>query len=128
MSAKPESTFIRGVHRHLPKTLYRLKNNNTYVGGIADCWYSGTRADLWVEYKFLPKIAKNNVAALSELQTQWLKSRHIEGRNVAVIVGSPQGGVILCNLEWEKPISSEKFHTELKSRSELATWIQSQVS
>ena len=73
MSRKPETTFIASVHKHLPKDLYRLKNNNPFAGGIADVWYSGMKADLWVEYKFVARVPKTGLAAdLGELQKVWL--------------------------------------------------------
>jgi hypothetical protein len=127
MSAKPETTFTSSVHKHTPKSLYRMKNNNSYTGGIPDCWYSGKKADLWVEYKFVPKLPAELTPALTALQAQWLKERFTEGRNVAVIVGSPDGGVILRNLEWNNTISRTEFLRKLKSRAELAAWICQEV-
>ena len=59
MAAKPETTFYTSVHRHLPSTdlLHREKMSNPYRGGTFDHWYSGKKADLWIEWKFvvLPK-------------------------------------------------------------------------
>lgn len=127
MSAKPETTFTAAVHRHLPKTLHRVKNHNSFTGGIPDCWYSGHKSDLWVEYKFVPKLPEQFTPALTALQSQWLKARHAEGRNVAVIVGAPEGGVILRNLEWGNSMSRTDFLRKLKSRAELAAWICQEV-
>jgi hypothetical protein len=57
VSSKPETTFIQSIHRHLPKEVYREKMANPYRGGTPDVWYSGYKSDLWVEYKFIPKLA-----------------------------------------------------------------------
>ena len=131
MSHGPETTFIGSVHRHLPVGLYRMKNHNQYNGGIADCWYSGKR-DLWVEYKFLqvPKrddteilLAYPNKKMLSPLQQDWLRERHLEGRNVAVIVGCKEGGAIFLNLEWEVKLTAKQFRERLVSRKDVAAWI-----
>lgn len=128
MSTKPESTFIAGVHRHLPKHIYAMKNNNPYVGGIADCWYSA-RKDMWIEYKFIPKIpVRADIRPdCSALQLEWLKRRYEEGRNVAVIVGCPDGGVIFPDRSWENSISRDEFIRSVKPRADLAKWISMQT-
>jgi hypothetical protein len=100
----PENTWIVGMHKHLPDHLYRMKNHNQYNSGIADVWYSGSCRDLWVEYKFVEVPKRDDtivVPGLSRLQAAWLASRASEGRNVAVIVGCKEGGVILHSSQWE---------------------------
>lgn len=128
MSSKPETTFIRGVHKYLPPQLHFEKMNNPYRSGTADCWYSGVQGDLWVEYKFLPKLAVrvDNKIDLSELQYLWLEGRHREGRNVAVIVGCPDGGIVLRS-PFPREITTPKFQSLLMSRKQLAEWILSQT-
>lgn len=61
---------------------------------------------------------------LSALQEQWLKDRYNEGRNVAVVLGFPGGGVIFRNLEWSK---KGNFPGKAISRKEIARWIASEV-
>lgn len=128
MSSKPESSFIRGVHKHLPKHIHVEKMANPYRGGSADCWYSAAQ-DMWIEYKFIPKIPvrADITADLSALQLDWLKGRYEEGRNVAVIVGCPDGGVIFQNRTWENSISRTEFISRVKPRADLAKWISMQV-
>ena len=126
MAVKPENQFISGVHSHMEKHKpHREKMNNPYSSGTADVWYSGNKADLWIEYKFLPRTPQRGVvtAALSELQKLWLRGRHEEGRNVRVIVGCPSGGVIMRSTEWENPMPVEEFNERIASRKELAGWI-----
>ena len=134
MSKGPENTFIASVHRHLPVDFYSMKNHNEYNGGIADCWYSGTKADLWVEYKYLnlPKMADTLIRltdtikpyALSKLQQQWLWGRSLEGRNVHVIVGCPKGGVIFTHPEvWSEPIAAGRFLQFVVDRKSIAQHI-----
>lgn len=118
---KPENTFIAGVHKYLPATLHREKQHNAYRGGTADVWYSGNARDLWVEYKFLPRVPKPTSIVpigLSALQDQWIRRRQAEGRNVWVIVGCSQGGYILRNLD--APPTAADFLDGLRSRQELA--------
>ena len=131
MSQGPENTFISSVHKHLPAQLYRMKNHNQYNGGIADVWYSGVR-DLWVEYKFIvvPKrsdtvidLIAGKAPAISYLQQEWLRSRHGEGRNVGVVVGSKDGGVWLPGLAWERTLTAAAFDGLIRSRADLAKLI-----
>lgn len=132
MAVKPETRFTAGVHKHLPPlNIYYMKNNNAYTGGIPDVWYSGVGGDLWVEYKYLPKLPVrvpiDPMKLLSPLQQQWLRNRRMEGRSVAVVIGCPTGGVIFENLEWEASLTTETFTSLIYSKKELADWIVSRV-
>ena len=126
--ATPENTFIQSVHRHLPVSLYRMKNHNQYAGGISDCWYSGPAGDLWIEYKFvvLPKRVNTLIVPnLSALQIDWLNGRSKEGCKVGVIIGCKDGGVWLPGLAWADPLNTAEFCKQIQSRSELAYAIKS---
>lgn len=128
MSAKPETTFIKGVHRHIP-TVYAEKTNNPFRSGTADVWYSGILGDLWIEYKFLPRIPKSTsiLPGLTPRQRKWLNSRFDEGRNVAVVLGTPDGGVIYRDKTWSNPMSQEELLKLLLSKEDIARWIYSEV-
>jgi hypothetical protein len=106
-----------------------MKNNNPYIGGIPDVWYSNETGDLWVEYKYLPSVPKRGSVRinLSALQIQWLKERYAEGRNVAVIVGCPLGGVLFKHLEWEEVVTPQQFAKKLVSKKQLASLIVSNL-
>lgn len=132
MSKGPENTFIASVHRHLPVDLYRMKNHNQYNGGIADVWYSGKKADLWVEYKFItvPKrdetlidLTGGRAPILSPLQQEWLEDRFVEGRSVGVLVGCKAGGVWLPDIDWKLPLTAAEFRASLMTRAALAQMI-----
>lgn len=132
MPAKPETTFTTGVHKYLPREVYRMKNNNPYNSGIPDVWYSADLSDMWVEYKFLPSVPQRGIVdakrvGLSALQSAWLAGRHKEHRNVAVIVGVPGGGVIMRDLEWEVGLSPAEFKARIQPRPALANWIAQQT-
>jgi hypothetical protein len=122
MSRKPESQFISGVHKYIPSRVYRMKNHNAYVGGIADCWYSGRSSDLWVEYKYLPvtKPIALVVPTLSAQQLMWIRKRQEEGRHVWVIVGYKKGGVIFYDIdEMEYGITAKLFIERTLTRKQL---------
>lgn len=133
--ATPENTFIRGVHSFLPKNVYHMKNHNAYVGGVADCWYSGKGGDLWIEYKHIvvPKrmsteisLVKDKNPMLSALQQQWLADRYAEGRRVVVVVGSAQGGVWMSTPDvWGTPMLAGDFLKFACPRKAIAEHIAS---
>lgn len=128
---------MASVNKHLPprSELHREKMANPYRGGTADWWYSGRTTDLWIEAKFIsiPKRPDTLIAIpppgrlLSSLQADWLESRHAEGRNVWVLVGSTPGGVIFPGISWQTPITAAAFREQLQSRKQLADAIRNFV-
>lgn len=129
MAAKPETTFYTSVHKHLPplSQLHREKMANPYRGGTADHWYSGEKADLWIEWKFIKLPARDNTiikVGLSELQHDWLRRRRLENRNVWVVVGCKEGGVVMTRMEWAVPWSTEVFKVNIQSRQSIASAIK----
>lgn len=104
-----------------------MKNHNEYVGGIPDVWYSGTRADLWVEYKYLPIAVPRTrvIPDLSVKQLHWIRCRQREGRNVWTIVGYKPGGVIFTDpADMEHGMEPEEFVARTLGREELAQQIE----
>lgn len=136
MSRKPENQFIAGVHKYMPPEkpgfFYKVKTHNPYESGIPDCWYSGKKGDLWIEYKYLSKLPKRGdtiiVPALSELQLEWVNGRFDEGRDVRVIVGCKYGGVMFREKEWIDGMPNAEFERRMNSRQGLAACIVHQVS
>lgn len=128
MAVKPENTFIKSIHNHL-KTTYCEKTNNPYRSGTADVWYSGNKGDLWVEYKFLPRIPRSLeiLPDLTPRQRRWLNARYDEGRNVAVILGCPDGGVIYRDKKWNSALATEDLEALIMPRKDIARWIYDQV-
>ena len=125
MSIKPESTFIGSVHKKFGgKKPYIEKMYNPLRSGTPDVYYSGDAGDLWVEYKFIPRIPRSAESLPARTP---LDNRCDEGRNVAVVLGTPDGGVIYRNQEWNNPLSSTELAARIVSREEVARWITSQV-
>lgn len=123
MAKKPENQFITSVHKHIPIShLYRMKNNNPFVGGIPDVYYSGSLSDLWIEYKFITATTPRNtvVPSLSKQQLAWIKGRQSEGRSVWVVIGCKNGGVILKDTgEMEHGITPLEFLERVITRKQL---------
>ena len=110
----------------LPKGVYSWKISDRFTAGIPDSYYSGNKGDLWVEYKFeqkVPATAKRH-ARLSALQKTWLKERHLEGRNVAVVIGFSDGKAgILHGSRTHDPINPQ----ELVSHLDVVNFISGQT-
>lgn len=125
---KPETRFIGNIHKLIPQ-VYAEKMNNPWRAGTPDVYYSGDVGDLWVEYKFIERIprSKEILPELTPRQSRWLNNRYDEGRNVAVVLGTPLGGVIYRNKEWLTPLDSEALEALIIPRKEVALWILSQV-
>lgn len=129
--AKPETSFITGVHKYLPPTLYHMKNHNEYTGGVFDCWYSGVARDLWVEYKFIVVPKRDTtpiIPNLSDLQLEWGNERKKEGRNVWVVIGCKEGAGIIPPERWACGLSTQEFKKSLLARRDYAAAVISFVS
>jgi hypothetical protein len=126
MGTKPETTFHNAVHRHLPRNLHIEKMHNPYRGGTWDHWISGRARDMWIEYKWIGHVPRSAgiLPALSPKQRQWGGKRHEEGRTLAVVLGTPDGGVIYTNLDWLVPLDTAAFVERLLPRKTIAAWIE----
>lgn len=131
MSTKPETRFYTAVHKLIPKDVHREKMANPYRGGTADVWYSGTADDLWAEYKWLAKVPVKAAIRVYELasplQLQWLRDRRKEGRNVVVILGSPNGAWVYSHGTWEHDLAVEDFRANALTKQQVADYIRSRV-
>lgn len=121
-----EHSFTRSVNEKLRAFgIYVLKLNCSFAKGVPDCWYSGSLADLWAEFKYIPKARKtlDPTKLLSAHQLEWLNARHGEGRDVAVIIGNPNGCLALDNGQWNEP---QCFSASL-SKEQIVSWIRQKV-
>lgn len=128
-----EHSFIRSIHRKLPASVYAWKINDSFQGGVADAYYSRKDGgDMWIEYKFLKSLPKRPTTTvqlgLSELQVGWLRARTLDGRTVSVIVGSPDGHLILSGGDWENPINAESFKRNAVETPAVVAYILSTLS
>lgn len=117
-----ENTFWQSLRKKLVPRVYALKLNLRFIKGVPDAWLSGSQEDLWIELKYLQKLPPivDCTKLLTVLQQDWLESRHREGRNTAVLVGSPEGHKLYVGLEWKGPLTRGTFIQSSKSTSEIA--------
>lgn len=116
MSQGPENRYRDSIHRLLPRELHHEKMHNPYRGGTFDDWYSGNKADIWVEYKW-------KELNLSPLQAKWGKARFTEGRKVYVIVGNKNGGVLYkAPNSWESGVGGTHM-----AKAVIAAWLVDQT-
>ncbi len=119
----PESTFTQYLIRKQPKEVYSWKIMNSMQNGVPDCYFSGSKRDIWIEVKWV-KLPKRDTTlidvGLSELQKRWLAGRFKEGRKVAVVVGSSQGCCILRGVRMFEKISKTDLYLP---KASVAEWI-----
>lgn len=128
-----EHSFIRSIHKKLPTDVYAWKINDNFQGGVADAYYSriGGR-DMWIEYKYLKALPRRPDTlvkfGLSELQKEWLNGRLLDGRTVSVIVGCPDGAVILTDGAWNMPMSADTFKRNAVATASIVDYILGTLS
>jgi hypothetical protein len=131
LASKPETTFYRSVHKLLGKDVYKEKMYNPLRGGTPDVWYSGKTGDLWVEYKWLAKVPKKAPIRinklLSPLQLIWIERRYEEGRNVAVVLGTPEGAWIYHEQSWRSDLDPERLRWCNITKHNVADYIRGRV-
>lgn len=134
MARKPEAQYVASVHKHLPANVYHEGMANDYRGGTPDQYYEGPGGALWVEYKFAPKLPtvvdltrQTTSPKLSPLQMKWLERAYKNNVNVAVILGTPDGGYIFRYRDWLAPIGRDFLSPLLLPRKDIAKWIASRV-
>ena len=120
-----ESQYTQSIHKQIHNDVYVWKINCNFAKGVPDAYYSGAIEDLWIELKYLQKLPKKAkvVPNLSSLQKKWLLRARKQGRNVAVIVGSPEGGFLLLDpVEWQEGFIPSDY--KCFTKQELARWIE----
>jgi hypothetical protein len=128
MPLKPEHRYRNRIKKKLPTSIDVWSIHDSFTGGVPDVWYSGCDGDLWIEYKYFPRIPRKPIdltsgkqPKLSRLQQHWLNRKLTHGRSVCVVVGFPDGGVILIDGEWMEPFDPNEL---MKTNDEIADVIK----
>ncbi|MCL1142944.1 hypothetical protein [Shewanella gaetbuli] len=130
-----ESKYTSNIHQRLPANVYHWKINDNFAGGVPDAFYrvldNPDAKPMWVEYKLikaLPKRASTRVIPdLSPQQLVWLKQTVNNSEIVRVVVGVESEkvdrqvtGIILEPNKWETGFTSEEYHSNKLTYSEMA--------
>lgn len=122
-----EHGFIRAVHAHLPPEIFRWKIHDTFAGGVPDAFYAGPASTLFVEYKYVKSLPKQNNTVvrtcLTPQQKHWLDTLHTLGQPVALIIGIGDQALVLLDKKWNSNISRTGFIKEAIPRNHVAPWI-----
>jgi len=118
-----ESNYLTALFKLIPPEIEKWKIHDAYTSGVPDAYFSGNKADIWIEAKLVRNNPKKHTPKLSALQKAWLKRQYNRGRKVYVLVGVKGGkGIILKNLEWENQCDM----TQLLTKKQIAQWITEQ--
>lgn len=124
-----EGLYVKRIHRHMDamdEPPYREKNHNVFHSGTPDVFYSGTKNDLWVEYKYVTtlKLVGGWIrTSLSPRQSLWLRDRWAEGRNCRLIIGSFVGSIIIDGPEFKPEVLVEDLRNSALTEKQVAEWI-----
>jgi hypothetical protein len=126
-----EHGFIRAVHGHLPPEVFRWKIHDRFAGGIPDAFYRGPACSLFVEYKYLKALPKNNNTelrtTLTASQIRCLDLFYQLQQPVALVIGVGQLAVVLQHGTWNQPITRQKFLASAHDFRSTANWIATHV-
>lgn len=124
-----EHSFVKSIHRLLPKEIYRWKINDKFTGGVPDAYYEGPKGSLWIEYKFIKSLPKRKTTilrlGLSLLQVDWLNRAVDNNVNAWVVVGSNNGCLVLRNKHWTNTIHTNYYDLYSVTNRQLVTLISS---
>lgn len=132
-----EHSYIDSVHRHLQELSLRWKINDSFTGGVPDCFYEGSEQDLFVEYKYIKPFPKKDHTVidltdsrnyLTKKQQLWLERRHRTRQDAWVVAGSEFGGVIFRGLGWQQALSAEEFRRRALPQRLIAEQIQAVIN
>jgi hypothetical protein len=128
-----EHSFIKAIHRKLPKDIYRWKVSDRFTGGVPDCYYEGSKGALWVEYKYLKSLPKKTSTLInpgvSKLQLAWLERAERNGVNTMLVAGYPCGSISrVVILPPEKSLTSDFYKKNALSIDEFLNVIQNAIT
>ena len=125
-----EHSFIRAIHRKLPKEIYTWKIHDTYAGGIPDAFYAGPAGILFVEYKYVKNLPAKESSKIpfkiSPLQIQWLENAKKYPFTAVLVVGCEKSGIILKS-NFTNIISKQYYLANILSIDHISAWIAEQT-
>ena len=108
-----ERQFITKVHKNLSSDIYKWKINDSYTGGVPDCFYTGPAGHCFVEYKYKKELPKRDTTPinfnLSAQQELWLTERSKQGVPCYVALAVDNLIVLTQNFEKSNQYLTEEF-------------------
>ena len=108
-----ERQFITKVHKNLSSDIYKWKINDSYTGGVPDCFYSGPAGHCFVEYKYKKELPKRDTTPinfnLSAQQELWLTERSKQGVPCYVALAVDNLIVLTQNFEKSNQYLTKEF-------------------
>ena len=99
-----ERHFINKIHKKLPSSIFKWKINDSYHGGVPDCFYAGLAGHCFVEYKFRKELPKRDTTLINfKLSTQqeiWLTERSKQGVPCYLVLAV--GNLVVITQDFEK--------------------------
>ena len=113
-----ESRYIDKVTRQTKKNTdilsIRMVMAMGAARGIPDYLLMGHKADLWIEYKYVPdltRIRKIPWSKLSEHQEIWIDRAISLGKNVAIVIGDENGLGLFIDTDIKgRPVNPNIYH------------------
>ena len=95
---------VYSVHKNLSSDIYKWKINDSYHGGVPDCFYSGPAGHCFVEYKFKKELPKRDTTLinfnLSAQQAIWLIERNKQSVPCYLVLAV--GNLVVMTQDFEK--------------------------
>ena len=108
-----ERQFITKVHKNLSSDIYKWKINDSYTGGVPDCFYTGPAGHCFVEYKYKKELPKRDTTPinfnLSAQQELWLTERSKQGVPCYVALAVDNLIVLTQNFEKSNQYLTKEF-------------------
>jgi hypothetical protein len=121
-----EHSFVKSIHRKLPKEVLVWKIADRYSGGVPDAMYAGPKGILFIEYKYvksLPKKLETVIkTTLSPLQEQWITRMQGWNHSVLLVIGSTDKSCLILN-KLTKNISKAYYQNNSTTNQNLVELI-----
>jgi hypothetical protein len=125
-----EHSFIRALHKKLPKSVVTWKINDAYQGGVPDALYMANKT-LWVEYKYIKQLPKKPTTiirhSLTPQQAMWLERLNAADCCAALVIGC-QKKCFIVKSAFSDPITTATYIQNSVSLDAYTEWLVEQTT
>lgn len=127
-----EHSYIRSIHRLLPKNILIWKVNDTFASGVPDAFYAGPRGTLFIEYKYVKKLPVRSATkiktCITPIQLLWLNRYQTFGHEAYVVVGCGCQSIIVDDFKSLQALNKKDFLENQQNTAEVAAFILSKIA